>query len=392
MNLPVIRLKKGKENSLQRKHPWIFSGAIEPVDERINDGDLIELNDSQGNFLGFGFYQLGSISIKIISFEKKEINTDFFTDKIQNCLNFRKSIFLYPNEHTNVFRLVFGESDGLPGLIIDYYNGNCILQCHSVGMHKNIDKITEALKIIFKDNLVSVYDKSKESLPLSYSEKISNKLLFGSGTSTIVSENGHKFYIDWEKGQKTGFFIDQRENRLLLSQYSKNKKILNTFSYTGGFSVYAGASQAELITSVDVSSPAIAIAEKNITLNNINNHQAVVADTFDFLKETTTDYDIIILDPPAFAKNKSAKHNAVIGYKRLNSTAIKKIKPGGILFTFSCSQVIDKSLFYHTITAAAIEARRNVKVLNFLQQPADHPVSLFYPEGEYLKGMVLYVD
>ena len=389
---PEIKLKRGKDQSIQRKHPWIFSGAIQNDISKISDGELVQITDFDGKFLGIGMFQFGSISIKILSFHKQIIDLNFFRDKISKCLEFRKNLNLFNNPNTNVFRLVFGEADGLPGLIIDYYNGHCVIQCHSIGMHLQLNHIQTALKEVLKENVKSIYDKSKEALPNSYAEKIENRILEGNETHTLVTENNHQFFVDWEKGQKTGFFIDQRENRMLLSQFTKDKSVLNTFSYTGGFSVYAGASGAKKITSVDISAPAISIAEKNSTLNNLTNHEAVTADVFDYLKSHAHEYDVIILDPPAFAKNKSSKHNAVIGYKRLNAIAMKKIKPGGILFTFSCSQVIDKSLFFHTLSSAAFEANRSIKIIQQLHQPPDHPISLSYPEGEYLKGYIFQVE
>jgi 23S rRNA (cytosine1962-C5)-methyltransferase len=387
-----IILHKGKEFSIQRRHPWIFSGAIKVKDDIIIDGGVVKVYSSSNQFLAIGHYQDGSISVRILSFNDEVIDTDFYEEKIKKAFYYRKKINLTDSDHTNVFRLIFGEADGLPGLIIDNYNFHFVIQCHSIGMHKQINFIAEALSNIFKENIETIYDKSLETLPKEYSSTIKNGFLSGNSKNTVVKENGNDFLIDWVNGQKTGFFIDQRENRLLLASYSIGKKVLNTFCYTGGFSVYAAKAGAKEVHSIDVSKNAIELTNKNIELNNILNHTSTALDTFDFLKTAGKDYDIIVLDPPAFAKSRKVSHNAVMGYKRLNAEAIKIIKPGGIIFTFSCSQVINRELFFNTITAAAMEAKRNVKILHYLSQPADHPISLFFPEGEYLKGLVIYVD
>jgi 23S rRNA (cytosine1962-C5)-methyltransferase len=291
-----------------------------------------------------------------------------------------------------VCRLFFGEGDGVPGLILDYYDGHVVIQCHSWGVYLQKDHIVKAIQEVLGKALKSIYDKSSETLAKAFAEKTENSFLFGVQEDIVVKENGHLFKIDFINGQKTGFFIDQRDNRQLLASYSKNKAVLNTFSYTGGFSVYAAAAGAEKVHSVDVSAPAIALCDQNIVLNTCHNHESFTVDTFDFLKDKKDTYDLIVLDPPAFAKSRDSKHQAVIGYKRLNSMAMKLIKPNGILFTFSCSGVVDKMLFYNTITAAALEAGRNMKVLHYLYQPADHPVTPFFAEGEYLKGMVLWIE
>ena len=385
-----IILHKGKEQSPLRKHPWIFSGAIKIKDE-LNEGEVVEVYSFDNKFLGVGHYTNSSISVRLVSFEKTELNDDLWFEKINKAYQYRKDLNIL-NENTNVCRLIFGEGDGLPGLIIDYYNGHIVFQAHSIAMHQNREAIVNALKKTFGNNLKCVYDKSAESLPKQYGASVTNGYLFGSGGRVEVKENNCKFIVDWEKGQKTGFFVDQRENRLLLSRYSKGKKVLNTFSYTGGFSVYAALTGAELVHSVDASAPAIELCNENAKLNNISNHEGFAVDTFDFLKDKNDVYDVIVLDPPAFAKSRDVKHNAVKGYIKLNALALKKIKPGGILFTFSCSGVIDKFLFYNSINAAAIEAGRNVRLLHYLYQPADHPVIPFFPEGEYLKGMVLWVE
>ncbi|MGZ3884735.1 MAG: class I SAM-dependent rRNA methyltransferase [Bacteroidia bacterium] len=392
MTYEKIILHKGKEISLQRRHPWVFSGAIKIKEANLKDGDIVEVYSSQNQFLGTGHFQNSSISVRIISFEQTEINDRFWHEKISAAYNYRLQLHIL-NESTNACRLVFGEGDGLPGLIIDYYNGHVVFQAHSIGMHLNREAIVKALHATLGQQLKSVYDKSSDALPKQYGESVKNGYLFGAAEEQkiIVKENNNKFMIDWEGGQKTGFFVDQRENRALLSRYSKDKSVLNTFSYTGGFSVYAALAGARLVHSVDASASAIELCNANVRLNGITNHEGFAMDTFDFLKDKDGVYDVIVLDPPAFAKSRDVKHNAVIGYKKLNTLAMKKIKPGGILFTFSCSGVIDKLLFYNTIASAAIEARRQVKLLHYLYQPADHPVIPNFPEGEYLKGMVLFV-
>lgn len=391
MGVKKIVLHNDKEHSLLRFHPWVFSGAIKIKDD-LKDGDLVEVYSSKQQFLGVGHYQDASISVRLISFKPVEINDEFWFNKINKAYQYRINLGIL-NESTNVCRLIFGEGDGLPGLIMDYYDGHIVFQAHSIGMHINRSQILKALQKIFGNNLKSVYDKSAETLPKNYASTIKNEYLLGSGGERIVvKENNCEFIIDWEHGQKTGFFVDQRDNRMLLSKYSKGKNVLNTFSYTGGFSVYAALAGAKQVHSVDSSAPAIELCNKNAELNKITNHESFADDVFDFLKDKDNTYDVIVLDPPAFAKSRDVKHNAVKGYIKLNALALKKIKPGGILFTFSCSGVIDKMLFYNTIAAAAIEAGRNVKVVHYLYQPADHPVIPFFPEGEYLKGMVLWVE
>lgn len=399
MSYEKIILHKGKETSPLRHHPWIFSGAIKVKAVQIEDGELVEVFSHQNQFLGIGHYQNSSISVRLISFSPMEINDEFWFNKINAAYQYRINLGIL-NETTNCCRLIFGEGDGLPGLIMDLYDGHVVFQAHSIGMHKSKDAIVRALQKILGKNLKSVYDKSADSVPKNYGSTINNGYLFNPSDVTsgvvekrvVVKENNNKFIIDWESGQKTGFFVDQRDNRALLSKYSKNKKVLNTFSYSGGFSIYAAKAGASLVHSVDSSEGAIKLCEENAKLNSIEHHESFAEDTFDFLKDKDNFYDVIILDPPAFAKSRDVKHNAVKGYIKLNALALKKIKPGGILFTFSCSGVIDKFLFYNSITAAAIEAKRNVKLLHYLYQPADHPVIPNFPEGEYLKGMVLFVE
>ena len=390
---PQLVLHNGKELPLLRFHPWVFSGAIKQSDANLQDGDVVEVYSAKQQFLGMAQYQKGSITGRIISFSKQQINVDFWVKKIERALQYRQFLCLADNPNTNVYRLIFGEGDGLPGLILDYYNGHVVFQAHSIGMHMARLDIAEALKKVFNDKLKSVYDKSSETLPTNYASGLKNEYLFGScNEELIVVENGVKFYIDFINGQKTGFFIDQRDSRELLGKYSHGKRVLNTFSYTGGFSMYAAKSGCEIIHSVDASAKAIDLCNKNAVLNNVTNHEGFAVDTFDYLKDQGKNYDIIILDPPAFAKSRDVKHNAVIGYKRLNAMALQNIKKGGILFTFSCSGVVDKQLFYNTVTAAAIESRRNMKLLHTLSQPADHPIIPNFPEGEYLKGLAFYVE
>ena len=390
---PRITLHNGKELPVLRFHPWVFSGAIKTQDANIKDGDIVEIYSAKQQFLGMSQYQKGSITGRIISFSKQQVNVDFWVKKIEKAFAYRQFLNLADNPHTNVYRLIFGEGDGCPGLIMDFYNGHVVFQAHSIGMHKSRVDITEALKNVYGDKLKSVYDKSSETLPKDYASSLTNEFLYGScNEELIVIENDVKFYIDFINGQKTGFFIDQRENRELLGNYSKGKRVLNTFSYTGGFSMYAAKHGCEIVHSVDSSVKAVDMCNKNAVLNNVTNHEGFAVDTFDYLKDHGKNYDIIILDPPAFAKSRDVSHNAVIGYKRLNQMALSNIKKGGILFTFSCSGVIDKKLFYNTVTAAAIESRRNLKLLHTLSQPADHTIVPNFPEGEYLKGLAFYVE
>lgn len=391
-----ITLNKGKEHSLLRFHPWVFSGAIKKIDGEVKEGELVEVYSSQNQFLGMGHYQIGSIAVRLFSFKKVNPDYDFWKSKIQSAYDFRKQLKLVDNNSTNCYRLCFGEGDGLPGFVIDFYNGTAVFQTHSIGMHLLKNEFVNVLQEVMGDSLIAVYDKSEDTMPKQAPIKSTNGYLWKKNNNieatTIVNENGNKFFIDWEGGQKTGFFIDQRENRELLASYSKEKVVLNTFCYSGGFSVYAANAGAKEVHSTDISKKAIELTEKNIELNGIKNHESYAIDTFDFLKHKENIYDIIVLDPPAFAKHQNVKHNAVMGYKRLNYEAIKQIKSGGLLFTFSCSQVVDKNTFNSTVMAAAIEAGRNVRVLHHLSQPADHCVNIFHPEGEYLKGLVIQVE
>jgi 23S rRNA (cytosine1962-C5)-methyltransferase len=391
-NYKVIQLAKGKEHSIKRYHPWIFSGAINQIDKNLKDGDIVKILSAQNEVLGIGHYQNGSIAVRILSFKDEAINQNFWNEKIASAYQTRINSGLANNSDLNVYRLVFAEGDNLPGLIIDMYNGTAVIQAHTIGMYQCLEQITLALKNVLKENLKTVYNKSKETLPLPFANNINNGYLLGDEINNYVNEYGNKFKIDWINGQKTGFFIDQRENRKLLSKYCHNKKVLNTFCYTGGFSIYALTAGAKLVHSVDISEKAIQLTDENVALNNFNNHESFAVDVFDFLKNADNDYDVIVLDPPAFAKSKKVSHNAIQGYKRINAMAIKKIKRGGILFTFSCSQAISRTLFYNTIVSAAIECGRKIRVLHHLSQPEDHPINIFHPEGEYLKGLVLYVE
>lgn len=386
-----ITLLPGKEISAGRFHPWIFSGAIKTKSGNSNDGTITEVYASDGNFIGMGFYHNSSIAVRLFSFEKVVPDSSYWKTKLQTALDIRKNLGIADNPETNCYRLCFGEADGIPGLVIDYYHGNLVMQCHNTGIYNYQSDIVAALLQLFDGNIKTIYDKSAEVLAKSITG-IKNSYLFGETPEVTVSENNFLFKVNWEKGQKTGFFLDQRENRKLLMNYARGKHVLNTFCYTGGFSVYASKGGAKQVHSVDASAVAIELTNENARLNQLNNHESFVSDTFQYLKTARDKYDLIILDPPAYAKSRDVKHNAVVGYKKLNALAIKQIKPGGIIFTFSCSGVIDRQLFNNTIAAAAIEARRQVRILHYLSQPADHPVSPFFPEGEYLKGLVLYVE
>ena len=393
MKTITIKLKQGKEKSLQRKHPWVFSGAILQADGEAKNGDIVAVVDSANELLGYGHYQIGSITVRMITFNKEEIDQQFWNKKINAAWDLRKQLGLTESKDTNVFRLIHGEGDGLPGLIIDFYNGNFVIQCHTHGMYKNRSEIALALQSIPGLKVNSIYDKSQETMSKDGIAESGNSYLFGNHSGEeLVVENGNKFLVNWETGQKTGFFIDQRDNRNLLSTYIKNKSVLNTFCYSGGFSVYALNNGAKLVHSLDSSAKAIELVEKNIALlENKGNHLSICNDAIPYLRNMKEDYDVIILDPPAYAKHLSAKRNALQGYRRLNEEALLKIKPGGILFTFSCSQAVDMTTFTSIIFSAAINAKREIKILHRLHQPADHPISIFHPEGEYLKGLVLFV-
>lgn len=388
-----VVLKKGKEFSVERFHPWVFSGAVQKIEGSTRDGVWAEVVDFKNKTLGFGHYQNGSIAVRLLLFQKEKPISGFWEKKIEDAVKLRSRCGL-PSVNTNAYRLIHGEGDGLPGLIVDYYNGVVVLQAHSSGMYNDRLQIAEAIKQVMGNDLLSIFYKSHATSPGKLRNADEDEYLFGAtNVPHGVVENDNKFYVDWESGQKTGFFLDQRENRKLLGFFSKGKSILNTFCYTGGFSVYALQAGASRVHSVDASERAVELTRRNIELNGFDSdiHACYAADTFEYLKNKHNEYDVIILDPPAFAKHRDARHQAVKGYQRLNVEAMKAIKPGGIIFTFSCSQVVDKQLFYNTVVSAAIQAGRDVKVLHHLSQPPDHPVSMFHSEGEYLKGLVLCV-
>lgn len=389
-----IELKKGKETNLYRKHPWVFSGALSDDSGSHEDGELVYVTDYKKERLGFGHYHNGSIAIKMLSFGNADYTDEFWRDRFNNALIARKQLQL-EEQQTNCYRLIHGEGDQLPGLIIDIFNDVAVIQCHTFGMHRQIGVITESIQSLFLNKIQCIIDKSKESLPAAYAQTIHNTILFGEYPDVTCTENALHFAIDCLTGQKTGFFLDQRENRKLLSQYANGRTILNAFSYSGGFSIYALGHGAEQVHSVDVSQKALNLLHQNLLLNHFDQdtHQSICADVNDYLKNLQSDYyDLIVLDPPAFAKSIAKKHSAVQAYKRINLLALKKIKKNGLLFTFSCSQVVDEALFYNTIVSAGIESGRNIRVLHKLTQGPDHPVSLFHVEGSYLKGLVLLVD
>jgi len=390
-----VFLKPGKEVPVLRFHPWVFSGAIARVEGHPADGAIVEVFSKRGELLGVGHFHHGSIAVRLLSFGPADLaSEDFWTEKLQNALQVRKLAL----GDSSTFRLVHGEGDGLSGLIVDIYGKTAVVQCHSIGMHRQRDLIAAALKKVFGEKLEAVYDKSADTLPPKYAENQANEYLFSAPDSlsgmTIIEENGVKFKVDWETGQKTGFFLDQRDNRQLLAKFAVGKTVLNAFCYTGGFSCYALKAGATLVHSVDISAKAMELTTENAALNApfSGQHEGFTEDVLRFLKNTERQYEVMVIDPPAYAKSLEKRHNAVQGYKRLNVEAIKKVAPGGILFTFSCSQVVDRELFYHTIAAAAMEVGRPIRVLHHLTQGADHPVSLFHPEGSYLKGLVLFVD
>lgn len=389
--MKTIALKRGKEAFLYRKHPWIFSGAIYSDTTTIEDGEIIQLTDSEGAFAAIGFFQPGSIAVRILSFEEIEINQAFWNKRIASAVKLREELGLL-TENSNICRLIHGEGDQLSGLIVDFYNGVAIIQAHAVGMYLVTEQISQALQEVLGDKLKAIYSKSKETLPERLD--IENKYVFGScEVPHIAKEYGHSFSVNWVDGQKTGFFIDQRENRLLLAKYSKNKKILNTFCYSGGFSIYALEAGATEVHSLDSSKKAIELVEQNVELtNHKNKHESIVADAVKYMNDIESDYDVIILDPPAFAKHKNKRHQAIKAYTRLNANAIRQIKSGGIIFTFSCSQVVDPFQFQKAVVNAAIKVGRQVRILEQLHQPADHPINAFHPEGEYLKGLIIQVE
>ncbi len=388
-----ITLKPGKEDSFHRFHPWVFSGAIARFERQPEEGDIVEVNDHQGNFIGVGQYQIGSIAVRILSFTPTVIDTEFYRQRLQEAYNVRLSLGLF-NEQNNTCRLVHGEGDNLPGLIIDLYDRTAVVQAHAPGMHYARHQIAEALKQVLGDAIDNIYYKSETTLPYKAELDAENEYLLGGDAANIAQENGLKFHVDWVRGQKTGFFVDQRENRALLERYSRGRSVLNMFCYTGGFSFYAMRGDAKIVHSVDSSAKAIDLTCKNVELNFPGDprHQAFAEDAFKYLDTMGDQYDLIILDPPAFAKHRKVLNNALQGYRKLNAKAFEKIRPGGILFTFSCSQVVTKEHFRLAVFTAAAQSGRKVRILHQLTQPADHPVNIYHPEGEYLKGLVLYVE
>ena len=393
MAYKIIKLKKGKEESLLRFHPWVFSGAVASLPDDIEEGDLVNVVSNTGKFIGVGHYQIGSIAVRILSFEEQEINDNFFIERLSAAYQLRKTLNLIRPDN-NAFRLVHGEGDFLPGLIVDIYGNTAVVQAHSPGMHYARNIIANALIAIEDAGIKNVYYKSETTLPYKAQLDPQNDSIIGSFETNIAIENGLKFHVDWLKGQKTGFFVDQRDNRKLLEHYAKGRNVLNMFCYTGGFSFYAMRGGANLVHSVDSSSKAITLTNANVELNfpGDTRHKAFAEDAFKFLNEMDNSYDLIILDPPAFAKHRSALKNALIGYRKLNAKAFEKIKPGGILFTFSCSQAVNKDQFRLAVFSAAAQSRRKVRILHQLTQPADHPINIYHPEGEYLKGLILYVE
>ncbi len=412
---PSLILHRAKTHAIKRFHPWVFSGAVKSKNGNPDQGDVVEIFSEDGEFLGMGHFGTGSVSARIFSFKKVTNLQDLWREKFKTAFALRRSLGLTESTTTNAYRLINVEGDGLPGLIVDWYNGTAVIQCHSKGMNTVKENFVQVLKEGYGDRLLAVYDKSETTLNHKFDsekkedindkseeeiqsrelkiQKSTDGYLYGTESEKLVLENNHRFKVDWVLGQKTGFFIDQRDNRNLLARYAQGKTVLNTFCYSGGFSVYALKAGATLVHSVDSSVKAIDWTNENVRLNNITgSHEAFTADVFDFIKASTNQYDLIVLDPPAFAKAQSARHHAIQAYTRLNASAFKKIKHGGIVFTFSCSQVVNQEMFIGAVTSAAIESGRNIRVLHHITQPADHPVSIFNPEGLYLKGLVLHVE
>lgn len=394
MSYKKVYLKAGKEESLKRFHPWVFSGAIARIEGEPEEGEIVDVYTSKKEFIACGHFQIGSIAVRVLTFRQEEINRDFWKRRLEVALDLRRSLNLVDNPENNTYRLVHGEGDNLPGLIIDVYGQTAVMQAHSAGMHVYRMEIAEALSEVIGDIVQHIYYKSETTLPFKADLGPENGFIKGGSPENVALENGLKFHVDWLKGQKTGFFVDQRENRHLLERYSKGRNVLNMFCYTGGFSFYAMRGGANLVHSVDSSAKAIDLTNQNVELNfpGDERHQAFAEDAFKYLDRMGDQYDLIILDPPAFAKHRDALRNALRGYSKLNAKAFEKIKPGGILFTFSCSQVVDKKDFRNAVFTAAAQSGRSVRILHQLTQPGDHPVNIYHPEGEYLKGLVLYVE
>lgn len=394
-----IFLRRGKEESLLRRHPWIFSGAIEYIRserDNITEGEIVDVHTKSGDFIARGHYQIGSIAVRVLTFEQVEIDQAWWNERIASAYDVRRSLNLTENEQTTCYRLIHGEGDSLPGLVVDIYGSTAVVQCHSVGMYRSRKEIAEAIRTVYGDRIEAIYDKSAQTVPFKAGLNAIDSYLYGSSATAQqeVLENGNRFNVNWEKGQKTGFFIDQRANRELVRHYAKGRTVLNTFCYTGGFSVYAMAGGAKEVVSVDSSERAVQLADENMRLNfgDEVRHTSAAIDAFEYLHNIGDKFDMIILDPPAFAKHHKVLGNAMQGYKKLNARALAQIKSGGILFTFSCSQAVSKELFRTTVFSAAAIAGRRVRILHQLTQPADHPINIYHPEGEYLKGLVLYVE
>ena len=389
-----VYLKKGKEESLKRFHPWIFSGAIQSTEGELEEGEVVRVITAGGEFIAVGHYQIGSIAVRVLSFSDVTVDDEFWSSRLRSAFRMRQSIGIVDNPHNNTYRLVHGEGDNIPGLVIDVYGDTAVMQAHSVGIHQQRLAIARCLVEVAGDRVKNVYYKSETTLPYKADLGQEDGFIVGGSDDNVAMENGLKFHVDWLKGQKTGFFVDQRENRSLLERFSHGKKVLNMFCYTGGFSFYAMRGGAELVHSVDSSAKAIELTTRNVEMNfpGDTRHEAFCEDAFKYLDRMGDRYDLIILDPPAFAKHRGALHNALKGYTRLNQKAFEKIQPGGILFTFSCSQVVTKDNFRNAVFTAAALAGRKVRILHQLHQPADHPVNIFHPEGEYLKGLVVYVE
>ena len=389
-----VFLKPGKEESLKRFHPWVFSGAIHHLEGEPEEGEIVDVYTSKKEFIACGHFQIGSIAVRVLSFVQEEIGYDYWKQRLEVAYRMRQALGLAENPQNNTYRLVHGEGDNLPGLIIDVYGKTAVMQAHSAGMHVDRMMIADALSEVMGGTIENIYYKSETTLPYKADLGPENGFIKGGSPENVAMEYGLKFHVDWLKGQKTGFFVDQRENRHLLEQYAKGRNVLNMFCYTGGFSFYAMRGGANLVHSVDSSSKAIDLTNQNVELNfpGDTRHQAFAEDAFKYLDRMGDQYDLIILDPPAFAKHRDALRNALRGYSKLNAKAFEKIKPGGILFTFSCSQVVDKKDFRNAVFTAAAQSGRKVRILHQLTQPADHPVNIYHPEGEYLKGLVLYVE
>lgn len=394
-----VILRRGREESLLRFHPWVFSGAIAEVQGNPSEGDVVSVHASDGTFLAYGHYQIGSIAVRVLSFDDSALSPDYWTKMLSRALQVRISCGLHNSDVTSCYRLVHGEGDNLPGLIIDYYDGVCVMQAHSVGMFRAKRQISEALQKVYGDSLKAVYDKSSGTAPYKAGLELIDGYLYRrpdfSDDEQVVMENGHRFLVDWTEGQKTGFFLDQRENRALVGSLSKGRNVLNLFCYTGGFSIYALANGAKHVDSVDSSRKAMMMVDRNVALNGFDPslHTSLCCDAIDYLKEVPEGkYDLMIVDPPAFAKHRGALKNALRAYQRLNAAAISKVAPGGFVFTYSCSQVVDKEAFALAVFSAAAQAGRSVRILDRLNQPCDHSVNIYHPEGEYLKGLLLYVE